>query len=143
MNERIVFEVIPNVPGSDPRLLSDLEDLFPCIQELQERHAEYVKKHREEWEGDLNRVADVGFSFYVRKEADNLALIGACSRGWVAYRMEPKPIERLNQRTREGQLVAILLPDWTEYFDTELMPRTAILNVVQRWLQSPPGTPLI
>ena len=109
------------------------DELGLFIKSLAEEHRQFVADHRMQWEEHI-REMEVGFSFYLKNKNGGVALVGVCDRGWVLYQIEPKPINRLIGNGEGQDIVAMLLPDRTEFYARELISPERGMAALRSWL---------
>jgi hypothetical protein len=144
-NKNLHCVLIPNLGEGKHVSLRSFEDLLTRLTELEDAHSRYLLKLQPQFreDDDLGSVSEVGFSFFLERNANNKALVGVSKRGWILLRVEPKPFT-VSKGTRNGNdVVAFLLPDWTEHFEHELLSRDEALERVKSWLEDEADAPIL
>jgi hypothetical protein len=123
----------PNLGSGSIVKLSRFEELLAQIEIMTSEHEDYVAKYRHEWPERCQTMV-VGFSFYLTNRSQGVGLVGVCGKGWTIYQMEPKPIKRLKGNLPGDSIIAILLPDWSEFPERELLVADHAKAILRRWL---------
>jgi len=123
----------PNMGTGGAIALTNFGAVMDQLALLADEHAKFVGEHRKEW-GDHIREMEVGFSFSLTNQHGGVALVGVSESGWVIFQITPAPTKRVPGTLTGRRVIAMLLPERTEFHESELVPAAQGRTILRRWL---------